>query len=86
MKRDIMLSLALTKEEKQLLDTKYIESFASGKCKNKSDFIRQALLAACANGNGYHSVNVSQDNKPDNKQEAPAPKSKLAMDFANIDI
>jgi Arc/MetJ-type ribon-helix-helix transcriptional regulator len=78
MKRDSILTVMLTKEEKDLLDAKYIESMAAGKCKNRSDFVRQALLAAYANGNSP----ASQDNK----QEAPAPKSKLAMDFASIDI
>ena len=82
MKRDVILTVSLSQDEKKMLDAKYMEFMAAGKCKNRSDFVRQMLLAAYSNGNS----SVSQDVKQDKEQIIEAPKSKLAMDFASIDI
>jgi len=65
------------KEHKEFM-LAYMEHYAAGKCINKSDYMRQALLAF--RDNKQESI---QDNIPDNKQEG---EQQPSNPFANIDI
>ena len=86
MKRDKIVTVMLTKDEEQQIMTKIREQFASGQCRNKSDFIRQALAAYCTNG-AKPANNPTKDANPD---ETPQTNSKdgeqTSNPFADLDI
>lgn len=68
-------------EEKQLM-TAYMKAYMDGKCKNKSDFIRQAVLAYSVNGT-KPPKDVIKKGEQVGEQDSI---SKLAQDFADLDF
>ena len=86
MKRDKIMTVMLTKDEEQQIMSKIREQFASGQCRNKSDFIRQALAAYCANGTNPANNPTKEANPDETPQTNSKDSDQLNNAFANLDI
>jgi hypothetical protein len=84
------LSTYLNETEHEQILKAFTKDLLAGKCKNKADFVRKVLLAYSSNGNCSPAPpieNCEKDAKPVGEQdENPEKLSKLAQDFASIDL
>ena len=92
MKRDKIATVMLTKEEEQQLMNNVREQFAAGKCRNKSDYIRQMLGLNGSQPTKDSELDKSNEIKEEivnevqvNKEAVKTP-SKLAIDFGKLEI
>ena len=87
--RDKIVSISLSEQEAEQLNKSAMQYLIDGKCKNRSDYIRQALAAYASNGNTPPKTPTeipTNDANQESKQEPDQPTNPLTAAFADIDI
>ena len=84
-----LIQVWVNNEEHDKIRKAFIDQLISGECKTMADYIRQILLHA-SNGGAPTKINNKIESKTvsetANEKEYQNGQSKLAMDFAQLDI